>query len=188
MSEFFVWQGPKDNMLLWNTSMRWRYVPAKSTKTGDHKPAVMVSVSRIIKPENEIDKYAISKLPKTVQREIFEKYQTETLRKAPLTLKDRFSNVILKSYDRIGSKIFKTLGVKIEKKKGNIEIYEFLKFRNVDEYLGLLYGFAMGLGILGYMNRLKPKELLELRKKIELQFGKYLMLGYERAKKNRWTA
>jgi len=188
MVEVWVVRGPKDNMLFWNTSMKWRYVGEETTTTGTHEPALMVSVSRMIKPSNEINKKAIEVLPKKVRKDILERYSAETLAKAPLTLKDRFQNIALDSVNKINKTLLKTIGISIEREAGAFEVFEYLKYRKEDmeNYKELLYGFSYGLGILCFMNNLKPSELMEMRKNMELKLGKFFMLGYEKAKEKSW--
>ncbi|MHA1868837.1 MAG: hypothetical protein ACTSXD_12410 [Candidatus Heimdallarchaeaceae archaeon] len=186
MEEIYHSEGPKSNMLLWNTYFRTMYVEPKRTETGEHSSCVMLTIGRRIKSAEEIDRKAVETLPKRVRDQILTKYSSETLKKAPLTLKDKFQNAVLESINKINRTILKTIGITMIKEAGNVEIFEYLKLRKVEDILPIIYGSFMALGVLCYMNDLNLKEILDLRRKLELKLGKFLMLGYDRAKKKNW--
>jgi hypothetical protein len=173
------------------------YVEAKETMTGKHEPCVMITIGRRIKDDKEIDKEAIRVLPVSIQEKVLGKYTDETLRSGPpLTLRERIIEAMKDTVRKINHVFFKTLGLNIvnkdkdeeeeEDEAGQFEIYEYIKYRKPEDMLPMIYGDFMALGVLCNMGRLKQEEIFSMIKSLQLQAGKFTMLGYDRAKEKGW--
>ena len=137
MGEIYRHYANKDSMILWNPFMSFRFIPETITENGTDCPKVMISIGRRVK--DNLDNEKIKLLPKKIQNEISKKFILETLNQN-LTIRDKFVNMLAGTAQWFQLKL---LGVKFTRTENSFEVYQFLKFSELNELLELGYGFGL---------------------------------------------
>jgi len=182
MTEFHRFYANKDSMILWDTFISARYVEPKTTETGYHPSCVMFSCGRRIK--DEINDKKISELPESTRTQLLNKYNLEKYVGNGKSLKERIINKIWSTYKRFG----KILGFKAKKVYENsFEIYQFCKFRKIEEFEPIIATIGLCFGVLAKINKISESDIIILRQRLRENLTKSFIRGYKLAKRENWV-
>jgi len=175
MAEIYRFFADEKNMILWDTYMGIRYSPAKTTFTGFHYPCVMVSIGRTLK--SKIDEKEVEKLPERAREKLFGKYKTDLNKFVKKSFKERIIEKVVSLFKSIGM----LFGLSLDeyndvRGERNIEIYQYLKLRDVDEAMQMVFAVGSAIGLLAKMKNASKNDVLNKGLKI---FKKGFEYGYK---------
>jgi len=186
MTEFYRFYAQKENMYLWDTFMSFRFSPSKGTETGVHQNAVMISVGRRMK--SHINKEQFKALPNGTQDSIIQKHSLESFLRPEISFRDRVANGVIKSYLGMDKKIRKALGIRLSRDPSgsSFELFQFLKFRSIEEMLPISHGYGRSLGVQSWMSNMSEDDLEKLIREVQGNIRKAILQGHDMAKQEGW--
>lgn len=144
--EFFHFQ-PSDNTLkLWDPYIRFSIVKPKKTFTGFHDMKVMISIGRRYN-EKKADEFFKSDDP--AKEEIMKRFAKEMNqpleRVVEIAKAGMLKNMLLKIWQKSAEKL--GIPVIIPEKEKYFEVFEYIKTRDPDEIMQIIYGMLLALGV-----------------------------------------
>lgn len=161
-------------LVFWDTYTGFWIFPSEIRNGIIYPEKIGISIGRNIKPK--IDKEMINRLPKKFSKQIFARYKGETGFFPKRTIADIVRNMLITAAKRV-EKIL-GVGVKYTTPK-EIEIFEFIKTENYEEFIPILYGYSMLMGMAAKMKRLNKNRAFELKKKLKRHLDYWFDKGYE---------
>jgi hypothetical protein len=143
--------GGENNLVFWNPYFSVIFAPEKVIDNRYFSAKIMVTIGRELK--QNIDKEQIDKLPKKFK----EKFNKE--------IGSSLTESLIKFLKGIYKKSLKLLGSKVEVDEKKFQIFEYMKYdftaEDKEKYENMLYGMAIGYGMICSAIGLVKSEMME---------------------------